>query len=201
MQRHGLGRFRVTQKADLARTDDVYRPENAAPEDWLMVGNHDTSPIWALARQRQGTAAETSWAAYLAEALMPDETVRPRIAQWLGAHPHHLCQGMFAQLFTSPARRVSVFFADLFGLEDVYNRPGVVSDQNWSLRLPPDFDAAYRARQAQGAALDLPLALVLACVARAPGDPRLRELGRRLLREVGPGSPAAGIVPLLESAL
>ena len=56
MQRHGLGRFRVTQKADLTRADDVYRAENAAPNDWIMVGNHDTPPIWALARQWHGTA-------------------------------------------------------------------------------------------------------------------------------------------------
>jgi 4-alpha-glucanotransferase len=201
MQRHGLGRFRVTQKADLARPDDVYRTENAAPEDWLMVGNHDTPPIWALALQRQGTAAGAAWAAYLSERLMPVEALRPRLAQWLAAHPHHLCQGMFAELFTSRARRVSVFFADLFGLEDVYNRPGVVNDDNWSLRLPPDFDALYRTRVARGAALDVPLALALACVARAPAEPRLRDVGRALLRAIGAGSPAAALVPLLQNAL
>jgi 4-alpha-glucanotransferase len=201
MERHGLGRFRVTQKADLARADDVYRAENAAAEDWLMVGNHDTPPIWALAQQRHGTAAGTAWAAHLAERLMPVEAARPRLAQWLTAHPHHLCQGMFAELFTSRARRISVFFADLCGLEDVYNRPGVVSGENWSLRLPPDFDRRYRARVAHGAALDLPLALALACVARAPADSRLREVGRRLLQNVQPGSPSATLVPLLESAL
>jgi 4-alpha-glucanotransferase len=33
--RHGFGRFRVTQKADLERKDDVYRGENAKPEDWI----------------------------------------------------------------------------------------------------------------------------------------------------------------------
>jgi len=201
MERHGLGRFRVTQKADLARPDDVYRTENAAPDDWLMVGNHDTPPIWALARQRQGTAAGAAWAAHLAERLMPIEVMRPRLAQWLAADPRHMCQGMFAELFTSRARRISVFFADLFGLEDVYNRPGVVSPENWSLRLPPDFDAAYRDRLTQGAALDVPLALALACAARAPADPRLRELGRRLLPEIGTRSPADEIVALLKSAL
>ncbi|HEY7775874.1 MAG TPA: 4-alpha-glucanotransferase, partial [Kineobactrum sp.] len=47
--RHGLGRFRVTQKADLANPADVYRSENAAPADWIMVGNHDTPSIWRLA--------------------------------------------------------------------------------------------------------------------------------------------------------
>jgi 4-alpha-glucanotransferase len=202
MERHGLGRFRVTQKADLARPDDVYRTENAAPEDWLMVGNHDTAPIWVLTRERQGSGAGAAWAAYLAQRLMPVEALRPRLAQWLGAHPHHLCQGMFAELFTSRARRVSVFFADLFGLEDVYNRPGVVSAENWSLRLPPDFAARYHGKVAQGAALDVPLALALACVARAPADPRLREVGRRLLPHVAMAPQAAAeILTLLGSAL
>src|SRR5690606_18231397 len=46
LERHGLGRFRVTQKADLTNPNDVYRSENARPEDWVMLGNHDTPPIW-----------------------------------------------------------------------------------------------------------------------------------------------------------
>ena len=202
MQRHGLGRFRVTQKADLTRADDVYRSENAAPNDWIMVGNHDTPPIWALARHWRGTATEAGWAAHLAQRLMPDERLRPRLVQWLGAHPHHLCQGMFAELFASRAQRVSVFFADLFGLEEIYNRPGVVSDQNWSLRLPSDFAPLYQARVSGAAAFDVPLALALACAARAPLEPALRPIGRRLLEVAGVrGAAVSGVVALLREAL
>ncbi|HVT09656.1 MAG TPA: 4-alpha-glucanotransferase [Polyangia bacterium] len=203
MQRHGLGRFRVTQKANLTRADDVYRAENAAPNDWIMAGNHDTPPVWALARQWRGTATEAAWAAHLAQALMPDGTLRPRLARWLAADPRHLCQGLFAELFASRAQRVSVFFADLFGIEQVYNRPGLVSDENWSLRLPSDFQALYRTRVATGAAFDVPLALALACAARAPADPGLRAVGRQLLGALGVQDAAGpgGIVPILESAL
>lgn len=202
MQRHGLGRFRVTQKADLSRADDVYRSENAAPNDWIMVGNHDTPPVWALARQWRGTATETAWAAHLAQRLMPDERLRPRLADWLSADPHHLCQGMFAELFASRAQRISVFFADLFGVEETYNRPGVVSDQNWSLRLPSDFAELYRHRVARAAAFDLPLALALACAARAPAEPALRPIGRRLVEVVGVTAPVpAAVVGLLHEAL
>jgi 4-alpha-glucanotransferase len=203
MERHGLGRFRVTQKADLTRADDVYRAENAAPNDWIMVGNHDTPPVWALARQWRGTATEAAWAAHLAQRLMPDAVPRGRLAHWLAADPRHLCQGLFADLFASRAQRVSVFFSDLFGVEQLYNRPGLVSDENWSLRLPPDFPSVYRTRVAAGGAFDVPLALALACAARAPAEPRLRPIGRRLLQSVriqelmGP----AGVVPILESAL
>ena len=49
MNRYGLGRFCVTQKGDLTRADDVYRSENATDRDWIMVGNHDTRPIWRVA--------------------------------------------------------------------------------------------------------------------------------------------------------
>ena len=71
-----------------------------------------------------------------------------------------------ADLFVGPARNVMVFFTDLLGLREVYNRPGTVSPENWSLRVPPDFAVAYRAAAAKGAALDLPGALATAMRAR-----------------------------------
>jgi 4-alpha-glucanotransferase len=193
MERHGLGRFRVTQKADLTRADDVYRSENAAPNDWIMVGNHDTRPIWALAEAWHGTAAESEWAAHLARRLMPREDLRPRLATWLSADPRHLCHGLFAELFASRAKRVSVFFSDLFGIKQTYNRPGVVSEENWSLRLPPDFAAVYRTRRQAGLALDVPLALALACLAARPVHP---PLVKRLLAQSDLGARA-----LIETAL
>jgi 4-alpha-glucanotransferase len=166
MERYGLGRFCVTQKGDLTRADDVYRSENTSARDWIMVGNHDTPPIWLLAAGWHGTAAGAARAGYLAERLMPDGPLRPRLARWIAADPRHLCQAMFADLFAAPARRVSIFFADLFGVQEVYNRPGVVDASNWTLRLPSDFAARYQQRVARGEACDLPLALALALRAR-----------------------------------
>jgi 4-alpha-glucanotransferase len=71
MERHGLGRFRVTQKADLAVTTDVYRSENAAPADWIMVGNHDTPTIWALVDRWRSSGIAEAQARYLADRLAP----------------------------------------------------------------------------------------------------------------------------------
>ena len=77
MARHGLGRFRGTQKADLDRPDDGYRGENARPEDWIMVGNHDTRPIWVVARDWIESGASRQQAQYLASRLLaPDERER-----------------------------------------------------------------------------------------------------------------------------
>jgi hypothetical protein len=44
--------------------------------------------------------------------------------------------------------------------------PGVVSEDNWSLRLPAAFERLYAERTARGAALDLRAALALALDAR-----------------------------------
>jgi len=57
LERHGLGRFRVTQKAALGDPADVYRAENARPQDWIMAGTHDTEPIWLVAERWLATGS------------------------------------------------------------------------------------------------------------------------------------------------
>jgi 4-alpha-glucanotransferase len=173
MERYDLGRFCVLQKADLTRATDVYRAENVAGRDWIMVGNHDTRPIWTLAESWHGTAAGAQWAGYLAELLVPPPPVadtdgparvarRGRLARWLSLDARHLCHGMFAALFASRASHVSIFFADLFGLRETYNRPGIVHPDNWTLRLPSDWQARQAQRLRTLDALNLPLSLALA---------------------------------------
>ncbi len=60
----------------------------------------------------------------------------------------------FAELFTSPARRVQIFFADFFGLGKTYNRPGT-TEGNWALRLGEDFENDYYKAVAEGKAPNL----------------------------------------------
>lgn len=157
---HGLGRFRVTQKARLDDPDDVYRGENARPEDWIMVGNHDTPSIWRLARAWRGTAAGREQAAYLARLLRPDDP--EPLAAILAADHRKLAHAKVAKLFLTRARHVMVFFADLLGMEETYNAPGIVSEDNWTLRVPQDFARAYERDRRQGRALNLHAALALA---------------------------------------
>jgi hypothetical protein len=76
---------------------------------------------------------------------------------------------MFAELFVGPAANVLVFWADLFGEREAYNTPGVISADNWTMRVPRSFREVYRSRVASGEALDVPSALALALRARGIG--------------------------------
>lgn len=154
LQRHGLGRFRVVQKLSLADAADVYRIENAALQDWIMLGTHDTNPIWKLADNWCGTPTGTAWANYLADRLGL-RTKMSGTREELAAQPGRLVNACFAAMLASEAKHVAVFFPDLFGLRARYNEPGLVSTANWSLRLPSDFERFYERQLAHGDALDV----------------------------------------------
>lgn len=192
LERYGLGRFRVTQKADLGNPDDVYLSENAAPEDWIMLGNHDTKPVWLLLGEwgRAGHLAER--ARYLAARLEPGAERRPTFAARLVADSGLLAQAEFANLLASRARYVMIFFTDLLGLRENYNRPGTISEENWSLRVPREYAREYAARCMENRALNLPLALAMALRAkRLDGTAPFAHLIRHL-------APAAAV--LLENS-
>ena len=167
---HGLGRFRITQKADLRDPADVYRSENAEPADWVMLGNHDTRPVWLLVDEwrRAGTLAER--AGYLAARLEPVAAHRDAFARRLLDRPALVAQAQLADLLACRARHVMVFFADAFGLRAVYNQGGVVAPENWMLRLGPDWRRAWQMRLAADEAMNLPLALAMALRARGERD-------------------------------
>jgi hypothetical protein len=158
LERYGLGRWRVLQKADLGNPNDVYRVEQVKPHDWVMLGNHDTQPIFAVIRS-WSAAQRDAWVRHVATHLhiAPDARF---------ARDGYLATAMLAMLFASPAENVSIFWADLFGETGRFNAPGTVSDANWCLRLPADFERLHSERLGQDAALDLPLAVSLALDSR-----------------------------------
>ena len=168
LAQYGLGRFRVTQKANLDNPADVYRSENAAPEDWVMVGTHDTPPLWCVAKGWRQAGTAQAQADYLAWRLHPAPEGREEFTRRLVNEPGLLEQAKFADLFACRARNVMVFFSDLLGLHDIYNAPGSVNEENWSLRVPADYLRDYKEKLSRGAALNLPLALALALRSRAP---------------------------------
>jgi 4-alpha-glucanotransferase len=193
LARHDLGRFRVTQKADPGDPDDVYHAANAAPHDWIMFGNHDTPPLWRLLGEWQADGRIAARAAHAARRLAPSAGEREALRSRLLAEPGLLAHAEIAQLFASPAENVSIFFADLFGLTEVYNRPGTVSAENWTLRLPPDYRNGYAQRLRADRALNLPLALWMALRAQPETAPPELVSALRLEAETArAGAPLPG---------
>lgn len=178
---YGLGRFRVTQKADPQNEQDVYRSENAQPEDWLMLGNHDTDSIWQVVDNWLAEGTAPLQAGYLATRLAVPEAERTGWIQRLLADPGALVQAKFADLFVGPAQNIMVFFTDLLGYRETYNKPGIVSAENWTLRIPADFEKTYRDKVVDNRALNIPGALALAL--RARGESACLEHGE-LIRQL-----------------
>lgn len=167
MQQRGMGRCCVTQKADAGNPRDLYRSENTAPADWIMVGSHDTKPLWLVVDQPPSPDWLRARSQLLAQRLVSEPGRREAFATQLAADPRRFCEAMFAELFLGPAQQVSVFFADLFGEKRLYHRPGFETEDSWTLRIPPDYERQYFARAAAGLAFNIPRALALALRARA----------------------------------
>lgn len=170
LRRHGLGRFRVTQKANLDDPRDVYRTENARHADWVMVGTHDTPTIWDCVGswRRDGTLA--AQARYLARRLTPAGGDPAPLEARLAASPEAVAQGKLAELFACEAESVMIFFADLIGETRRYNSPGTIGDHNWTLRLSRRWLDEYRDAAEVGAAMSVPKALAMALRARGGDD-------------------------------
>jgi 4-alpha-glucanotransferase len=183
MERHGLGRFRVTQKANVSDPSDGYRSDNAKPEDWIMIGSHDTDPLLLVVDRWRSKGVASEHAAYLASRLEPDVTKRTHAAEAILRDPSGLVRAMFADLFASRAKHVMVFFADLFGMREIYNTPGLLRPENWAMRVPRDFRKAHAEACARGQGLDLPRALATAMRARGEAFVRSHESLVRALEQ------------------
>ncbi|MDI1450243.1 4-alpha-glucanotransferase [Polyangium sp. 6x1] len=164
LARHGLGRFRVTQKANVDDPRDVYRSENAEAADWIMMGTHDTPSMWELAASWRTEGKLAAQAAHLARRLGA-----PALEADLVRDAGLLVSAKLADALASDARSAMIFFTDLFGMRERYNLPGSISDDNWSLRVPEGWETGYFEARRRGEALDLRRALALALRARAAG--------------------------------
>ncbi len=168
MKEYNLQGMKLIQFVVPEKPEHPYRCKNITERSWVMAGTHDNEPIAMWADSTVNTEAGCLNGKNLAEDLYPDagEEEREEIAARISKDAKLLAQNKFVELFACRAENIQIFFTDLFGLYEVYNRPGTSGGQNWSLRIPDNYDEVYRTNLKEGKALNLPYILKLAVEAR-----------------------------------
>ena len=168
MKQYDLQGMKLIQFVVPEKPEHPYRCKNITPRSWVMVGTHDNEPIRMWADATVNTEAGYLNGKNLAEDLWPDATdeQREEIAVRISKDAPFLTQTKLVELFACKSENVQIFFTDFLGLYDVYNRPGTSGDQNWSLRIPDNYEEVYCNNLKEGTALNLPLILKLAIEAR-----------------------------------
>ena len=179
----GLQGMRLTQFVVPEKPEHPYRMKNIEEKVWAMVGTHDNEPIAMWADKSVNTHEGWLHAKNLAEDLNPDKDDKEieMIAVELSKNPQYLTQTKLVELFASKAENIQVFFTDFLGMYEVYNRPGTSGSQNWSLRMPNNFEEYYEQQIRNGKGMNLPLILKLAIEARGTSFAKKHE---KLIREL-----------------
>lgn len=164
MSKLELSGIRMTQFVDPEVADHPYRIKNTQPQHWAMIGSHDNQPLMAWVDELYAQNKAEPFVRNLAEDLR--ESCPQGLKAEIMASPKKFITAKFAELFASPAENVQVFFADFFGSRERYNMPGTSGSENWSLRIPQDYQGYYKEQLLRGEAMNIPEVLVMAIEAR-----------------------------------
>ena len=139
MKKYELQGMRLTQFVVPEKPEHPYRCKNITEHVWNMVGTHDNLPISMWAESMINTHEGYLHAKNLVEDLFAEADNKDDIIVRLTQDKEYLRFVKLTEIFASKARNVQIFFTDFFQISDVYNRPGTSGDQNWSLRLPNNY--------------------------------------------------------------
>lgn len=141
----------------IAVTQYDYRGATTPEKDLIMLGSHDNVSYLEFVEDLfSGNQAERfgKKTYLLAEDTAPKNATAEDIQKYaddIRADKKKFIAASFAELFASPARRIQIFFTDLFGIPKTYNRPGT-TEGNWSLRIGENFENDYYKAVSEGKA-------------------------------------------------
>lgn len=164
MKEYELKGMRLTQFVVPEKPKHPYRCCNIVANSWVMVGTHDNEPIAMWADKLVNTHEAYLHAKNLVADLLPKERASQTddVICRLTSDRDFLIQTKLVEMFASKAENVQIFFSDFFGIYDVYNKPGTSGDQNWSLRVPDNFEEFYFEQLKKNQGINLPEILKLA---------------------------------------
>lgn len=166
MEEYDLHGMRLTQFVVPEMDEHPYRCKNIVKRCWAMAGTHDNQPVSMWADSLINTHEGYLHAKNLAEDLFPDVKDKNDLIVKLNTDVDFLIQTKLAELFACKAENIQIFFPDYFGIKDVYNIPGTSGEENWSLRLPNNFEEVFCNNLKSNKALNLPSALITAIESR-----------------------------------
>ena len=166
MEKYDLQGMKLTQFVVSEMYEHPYRCKNIEKRSWVMVGTHDNQPISMWADSLINSHEGYLHARNLVEDLFDYEQNKDDVIVELTNDAIFLAQIKLVELFACKAKNVQIFFTDYFGIKDIYNRPGTSGDENWSLRLPNNFEEIFCNNLESNKALNLPLILQFAIKAR-----------------------------------
>jgi len=140
MEKYELQGMRLTQFVIPEKPAHPYRCKNIGENVWNMVGTHDNNPIESWAESMINTHEGYLHAKNLVEDLFSEAENKDDIIVRLTQDKDYLTFVKLTEIFASKAKNVQIFFTDFFKIKETYNTPGTSGDQNWSLRLPNNFE-------------------------------------------------------------
>ena len=140
MEKYALQGMRLTQFVVPEKPEHPYRCKNITENVWNMVGTHDNNPIATWAESMINTHEGYLHAKNLVEDLFAEADNKDDVIVRLTQDKDYLTFVKLTEIFASKAKNVQIFFTDYFQIKETYNTPGTSGDQNWSLRLPNNFE-------------------------------------------------------------
>ena len=153
MEKLELGGISVTQFDD--------RGSKAPKNNTIMIGSHDNKSFLEYVDDLFKNAASSHFlrkTGLLAKDTAPIGASREEKLKYvdeLRKDKLKFIKASFTELFTSPAKRVQIFFTDFWGIAKTYNRPGT-EHGNWAVRAGENFEDDYYKAAAAGKAPNFP---------------------------------------------
>jgi 4-alpha-glucanotransferase len=164
MKKLKLSGIRMTQFVDPEVADHPYRIKYTESQHWAMIASHDNQPLMAWVDEIYSQNKVCLHAENLAADLKGENS------NWFKDemlnNPKLFVMAKYAELFASPAENIQIFFADFFGSRERYNMPGTSGSENWSLRIPNNYECYFKEQFSKCESVNLPDVLIMAIEAR-----------------------------------
>ena len=146
-----------------------YSGADAPARNVIMLGSHDNKSYIEFTKDLYEGAKILGWRRdhfmhkthiLGSDTAVPGEDVQQH-REYIRRKETNFLAASFAELFTSKAKKVQIFFTDFFGIGKTYNVPGG-KQGCWELRLPENWESLYYDNLKKGLAINLPEAIARA---------------------------------------